>query len=52
MPPILKAIGILIAGFIAGVILYQTDHWVIGIIVMLSAVPVALVAWITANDRV
>jgi hypothetical protein len=52
MPPILTAIGILIAGFVGGVILYSADHWVIGIIVMLSAVPVALVAWIAANDKV
>jgi hypothetical protein len=52
MSPTLTAIGILIAGFVAGVILYQTDHWVIGIIVMLAAVPVALVAWVAANDSV
>jgi hypothetical protein len=52
MSPTLKAIGILIVGFVAGVILYSADHWIIGIIVMMSAVPVALVAWITANDRV
>lgn len=52
MSPTLKAIGVLILGFVGGVILYTAGHWVIGIIVMLSAVPVALVAWITANDRV
>jgi len=48
----LVAIGILVAGFVAGVILYQTDHWVIGIIVMLAAVPVALVAWVKMNERI
>jgi uncharacterized membrane protein YccC len=52
MSPTLKAIGVLIAGFVGGVILYTVGHWIIGIIVMLAAVPVALVAWITANDRV
>jgi hypothetical protein len=48
----LVAIGVLVAGFVAGVILYQTDHWVIGIIVMLAAVPVALVAWVKMNERI
>jgi len=48
----LVAIGILVAGFVAGVILYQTDHWVIGIIVMLAAVPVALVSWVKMNERI
>jgi len=48
----LVAIGILVAGFVAGVILYQTDHWVIGIVVMLAAVPVALVAWVKMNERI
>jgi hypothetical protein len=52
MSPTLTAIGVLVLGFIAGVILYSTGHWVIGIIVLLSAVPVALVAWIQAADRV
>jgi len=49
---ILAALGVLVAGFVAGVILYTADHWVIGMMVMLAAVPVALVTWITMNDRV
>jgi len=48
----LAAIGVLVAGFIAGVILYQTDHWIIGIIVMLAAVPIALVTWVRMNERI
>jgi hypothetical protein len=52
MSPTLTAIGVLIAGVVGGAILYSADHWVIGMIVMLAAVPVALVAWIAANDRV
>ena len=48
----LVAIGILVAGFVAGVILYQTDHWVIGIVVKLAAVPVALVSWVKMNERI
>ena len=52
MSPTLKAIGVLIVAFIAGVILYTVGHWIIGIVVILAAVPVALVTWIAANDRV
>ena len=48
----LVALGVLIAGFVAGVILYQSDHWVIGIVVMLSAVPIALVSWVKMNERI
>jgi hypothetical protein len=48
----LVALGVLVAGFIAGVILYQSDHWVIGIVVMLSAVPIALVSWVKMNERI
>jgi hypothetical protein len=49
--PTLAALGVLVGGFVAGVILYSADHWVIGMIVLLAAVPVALVTWITMNDR-
>jgi hypothetical protein len=52
MPPALQAIGVLILAFVAGVILYSAGHWVIGMVVILAAVPIALVAWIAANDRV
>ncbi len=50
--PTLAALGVLVGGFVAGVILYSVDHWVIGIIVMLAAVPVALVTWVTMNERI
>ena len=49
---VLAAIGVLVAGFVAGVILYSADHWIIGIMVMMSAIPVALVTWVTMNERV
>ena len=48
----LAALGVLVGGFGAGVILYSVDHWVIGIIVMMSAIPVALVTWVTMKERV
>jgi hypothetical protein len=47
----LAALGVLVAGFIAGVILYSGDHWIIGIIVMMAAIPVALVTWVRMNER-
>ena len=47
----LAAFGVLVGGVVAGVILYSVDHWFIGIIVMMSAIPVALVTWVTMNER-
>jgi len=46
----LKAIGILVGGFVAGAILWGTGHWVIGLICVGAAIPVALTAWIIADD--
>ena len=48
----LAALGVLVGGFVAGVILYSADHWIIGIMVMMAAIPVALVTWITMKERV
>jgi hypothetical protein len=48
----LAAVGVLVGGFVAGVILYSADHWIIGIIVMMAAIPVALVTWVTMNERI
>lgn len=46
----LKAIGILIAGWVGGAIFWGTGHWVIGLILVCAAIPVALTAWIVADD--
>jgi len=46
----LKAVGILIGGVVAGAILWSTGHWVIGLILLCAAIPVALTAWIVADD--
>jgi hypothetical protein len=51
IPPFLVAIGVVVAGFLAGVILLALDFALIGIVVALAAVPVGLVAWVVANDR-
>ena len=48
----LAAVGVLVGGFVAGVILYSADHWMIGIIVMMAAIPVALVSWVKMNERI
>jgi hypothetical protein len=46
----LKAFGILVVGFVAGGILWSTGHWLIGLILVCAAIPVALTAWIVADD--
>jgi hypothetical protein len=51
IPPFLVAIGVVVAGLLAGVILLALDFALIGIVVALAAVPVGLVAWVVANDR-
>ena len=51
MPPALLALGSLIGCIIAGLILYAIGFGFIGIIVMVASVPVALVVWVTAGDR-
>jgi hypothetical protein len=49
--PALIAIGTLLVGFIVGALLIAVDHVFIGVVVGLSAVPLAFVAWIMAGDR-
>lgn len=46
----LKAIGILVVGLVAGAILWSTGHWLIGLILLCAAIPVAFTAWIVADD--
>jgi len=47
----LAALGVLIAGVVVSGLLYQTDHWFIGMMVLLGSLPVALVVWVTAKER-
>jgi hypothetical protein len=49
--PALVGVAVLIGGFIAGGILVAMDIVLIGIIVAGAAIPAALVAWVTAGDR-
>jgi len=48
---ILAALGTVIAGFIVGGALAASGHWVLGMAIGLAAVPVALVVWVMAGDR-
>jgi hypothetical protein len=49
--PLLVALGILVAGFIAGVLLVALGFVLIGILVACGAIPAAFVAWLTVADR-
>ena len=51
MPPALIALGSLVACIIAGAILLAIGIELIGLIVMVAGVPVALVVWVSAGDR-
>jgi hypothetical protein len=47
----LAALGVLIAGVVISALLYQVDHWFLGIMVLLGSLPVALVTWVTLKER-
>jgi hypothetical protein len=47
----LIAVGTIVGCIIAGAILLALGFTLIGIIVAVAGVPIALVAWITAGDR-
>jgi hypothetical protein len=49
--PLLLAIGIVVVGFIAAVVLISNDRVLIGILVGTLSIPLAFVAWLTAGDR-
>jgi hypothetical protein len=36
---------------VIGAWLYHVDHWFIGTMVLLGALPIALVAWISFKER-
>jgi hypothetical protein len=46
------ALAVLILGFVIGVVLLAMDFVLIGILVACGAIPAALVAWVTAGDRI
>jgi hypothetical protein len=48
---VLVALAALVACVVLGVVLYALDFAVLGIVAFLSGIPVALVAWVLANDR-
>jgi hypothetical protein len=52
IPPWLIAILVLVAAVVVGLILAGLGHWVIGFVIVLASVPIALVAWVMAGDRI
>ena len=52
LPPWVVGIGAMVACVVAGAVLITVGFDLIGIVVALAAIPVALVAWVMANDRV
>lgn len=43
--------GVLVAGFVVGVALMAGNHPMLGMVLGLSAVPIALVVWVVSGDR-
>ena len=48
---LLIGLGVMIACLVAGAILLGLGHLVIGIVVLLTSLPGAIVAWMKWNDR-
>ncbi len=49
--PLLVAGGVVLAGFLAAVILIAMDIVLIGVLVGALSIPLGFVAWLTAGDR-
>jgi hypothetical protein len=50
--PMMIGLAVLIIGVAIGIILLAMDFVLIGILVACGAIPAALVAWVTAGDRI
>ena len=50
--PALVGLAVLIIGVAIGIALLAMDFVLIGILVACGAIPAALVAWVTAGDRI
>ena len=50
--PALIGLAVLIVGVAIGITLLAMDFVLIGILVACGAIPAALVAWVTAGDRI
>lgn len=49
--PILLAFGVLLAGLVVGAVMMAIDRPMLGMLLGFSAVPIALVVWMTAGER-
>jgi hypothetical protein len=50
--PMMIGLAVLIIGVAIGIVLLAMDFVLIGILVACGAIPAALVAWVTAGDRI
>jgi hypothetical protein len=50
--PMMIGLAVLIIGVAIGIALLAMDFVLIGILVACGAIPAALVAWVTAGDRI
>jgi hypothetical protein len=50
--PMMIGLAVLIIGIAIGIALLAMDFVLIGILVACGAIPAALVAWVTAGDRI
>jgi hypothetical protein len=50
--PMMIGLAVLIIGVAIGITLLAMDFVLIGILVACGAIPAALVAWVTAGDRI
>ena len=50
--PMMIGLAVLIIGIAIGIVLLAMDFVLIGILVACGAIPAALVAWVTAGDRI
>lgn len=45
----LLAVGVLLAGLVVGALVMATGHAMLGMLLGLSAVPIALIVWVAAD---
>jgi hypothetical protein len=50
--PMMIGLAVLVIGVAIGIALLAMDFVLIGILVACGAIPAALVAWVTAGDRI
>jgi hypothetical protein len=49
--PALAALGTVVVGVVLGVVLFATDHTLLGLVAFLGCLPFALGVWVMMRDR-